>query len=605
MKPDLMAVGGNDIGYLYPDPNDTFVPSPSGVFMATQSYDPNGPSFGGSMFSSNGYWAADGTSFATPLTAGAAALVKQAHAGQNLRGTQIKSLLVNSAAQTILTDDSGVPVDAEWIGAGLVDAGAAVAATLTAEPSTISFGFLNNATLPLTQTVTLTNVGTNAVTLTALVSCCSVNAVAGSLPDATVTASLSNATLAAGASATLTVKLAGTVPAAGEYSGTIILQQGSTVVSRIPFMTIEGDGVAYNVNVLGIGGEGAPNEDIGPLIVQITDQYGAPVVNSPVTFSVTPRGGVTLQSVSGEPACTVSRTGITCDSDRYGFVYAETINGAAPGIITISSDLLGNTIGGDVNIQVPPNVTAVEDAAAGLTTVSPGSYVAIYGTGLSNVTAVNGTAWSPNAALPTLATDPVIANGAVLPLQIAYVTVSFDVPSAGISVPGHLLYGSPTQINVQVPWELQGQSSVQMKVTVDGALIGNVVTVPLANAVPAFFQYSGTAIGTDLSGNLLTTTNPATRGKVIMLYANGLGPVNAQPASGDPAAASPPPSTPNPAVVTIGGQNAQVLYSGLAPGFPGLYQLNVLVPTGISAGSETITVSIGGATSPTLNLPVQ
>ncbi len=606
MKPDLMAVGGNDIGYLYPDLTDILVPSPSGVLMATQSYDPNGPSFGGSMFSSNGYWAADGTSFATPLTAGAAALVKQAHAGQNLRGTQIKSLLVDSAAQTITTDDSGVPVDAEWIGAGLVDAGAAVAATITAEPSTISFGFLNNATLPLTQTVTLTNVGTSAVTLTALVSCCSVNAAAGSLPGATVTASLSNATLAAGASSTLTVKLAGTMPTPSEYSGTIILQQGSTVVSRIPFMLIEGDGVAYNVNVLSLGGEGAPNEDIGPLIVQITDQYGAPVVNSPVTFSVGPRDGVTLQSVSGEPACTTSRIGTTCNSDQYGFVYAETINGAAPGIITISSNLLGGEIGGEVNIQTPPNVTSVADATqSGLTTVAPGSYIEIFGTGLSNVTAVNGTAWNPNATLTTLATDPVIASGAVLPLQIAFVTVSFDVPSAGISVPGHLLYVSPGQINVQVPWELQGQSSVQMKVTLDGDLIGNVVTVPLAHAAPAFFQYSGTAIGTDLSGNLLTTANPATRGQIIMLYANGLGPVNNQPASGNPPGASPLPSTPNLAVVTIGGQNAQVLYSGLAPSFPGLYQLNVVVPAGISAGSQPITVSIGDATSPTLNLPVQ
>jgi uncharacterized protein (TIGR03437 family) len=48
-----------------------------------------------------------------------------------------------------------------------------------------------------------------------------------------------------------------------------------------------------------------------------------------------------------------------------------------------------------------------------------------------------------------------------------------------------------------------------------------------------------------------------------------------------------------------------VLYSGLVPSLPGLYQLNVMVPAGISAGSQTITVSIGGAISPTLNLPVQ
>ena len=63
------------------------------------------------------------------------------------------------------------------------------------------------------------------------------------------------------------------------------------------------------------------------------------------------------------------------------------------------------------------------------------------------------------------------ANGAVLPLQIDYVTVSFDVPSAGISVVSH-----PTResaVNIRFHQELQGQSSAQMKVTLDGDLFDN------------------------------------------------------------------------------------------------------------------------------------
>jgi len=44
--------------------------------------------------------------------------------------------------------------------------------------------------------------------------------------------------------------------------------------------------------------------------------------------------------------------------------------------------------------------------------------------------------------------------------------VSFDAPSANISAPGQMVYVSPTQVNVQVPWELQGVNGpVQMKVT--------------------------------------------------------------------------------------------------------------------------------------------
>jgi len=95
------------------------------------------------------------------------------------------------------------------------------------------------------------------------------------------------------------------------------------------------------------------------------------------------------------------------------------------------------------------------------------------------------------------------------------------------------------------------------------------------------------------------------RGQIIVLYANGLGPVNNQPNSGDPAGSSPPASCKTLPTVTIGGQNAQVAYGGLVPSLPGLYQLNVTVPANITAGTQTITVSAGGVTSASTTLPVQ
>ena len=49
--------------------------------------------------------------------------------------------------------------------------------------------------------------------------------------------------------------------------------------------------------------------------------------------------------------------------------------------------------------------------------------------------------------------------------------------------------------------------------------------------------------------------------------------------------------------MTIGGQTAQVLFSGLAPGFPGLYQVNVIVPNSAAVGSQKLTIAIGGKTS--------
>jgi uncharacterized protein (TIGR03437 family) len=143
-----------------------------------------------------------------------------------------------------------------------------------------------------------------------------------------------------------------------------------------------------------------------------------------------------------------------------------------------------------------------------------------------------------------------------------------------------------------------------MKVTLFEFGFGNVVTVPIANYTPAIFG-SSVAAAEDSNGNVISASHPATRGSVIEVFCNGLGPVNNQPASGDSAVSSPLSSTTTLATATIGGSTASVSFSGLAPGFPGLYQVNLQVPSNIPAGNQQIIVSIGGVSSPALALPVQ
>ena len=122
---------------------------------------------------------------------------------------------------------------------------------------------------------------------------------------------------------------------------------------------------------------------------------------------------------------------------------------------------------------------------------------------------------------------------------------------------------SSGQINVQVPCELQGQTSAQVKVTIDQTC-GNVVTVPIASYAPAFFETSpGVVVALDAGANVINSSNAAKRGSVIQLYANGLGPVNNQPASGDAASLTLLSPTETPPDVTIGGVSAQVAFSGL------------------------------------------
>jgi uncharacterized protein (TIGR03437 family) len=241
-------------------------------------------------------------------------------------------------------------------------------------------------------------------------------------------------------------------------------------------------------------------------------------------------------------------------------------------------------------IRAQPTISAggVVDAAAFKTPIAPGSYISIFGANLSEYTDSVTSALAPFA----------------LPLTLDGVTVSFDVPSAKLSVPGYLTYVSLGQVTVQVPWELQGQTSAQVKVTLYGYSYGNVVTVPLADTAPAFFENSGIAAALDGNNATVTTANPVKRGQVVQLYMNGLGPVNGGPASGEFASSTVLTHTKVDPAVTIGGQPATILFSGLTPGLPGLYQVNAVVPAGISAGTVPISLSIGGATTKASTLPV-
>ncbi len=90
----------------------------------------------------------------------------------------------------------------------------------------------------------------------------------------------------------------------------------------------------------------------------------------------------------------------------------------------------------------------------------------------------------------------------------------------------------------------------------------------------------------------------------MLLYCNGLGPVNNQPADGALASSTELSTTTTTPTVTIGGKKAQVLFSGLAPGFPGLYQINVIVPADAPTGAQPLIVTIGGVASPAATLPV-
>jgi uncharacterized protein (TIGR03437 family) len=198
------------------------------------------------------------------------------------------------------------------------------------------------------------------------------------------------------------------------------------------------------------------------------------------------------------------------------------------------------------------------------------------------------------------------------------VTASFDIPGSYDGTPADY-NGAPaffafvsqagTQLNVMIPWELQGASSALVKVTVDGIVDSNVLTIPLVTYAPQLFQNNGTAAAIDATTYgahpaPISASNPAHAGDLVELYGNGLGPVNNQPASGAVATFNPLPTTKSACTVTVGGQNAPVSYCGLA-GYPAEYQINITVPAGLATGNQPVVLTTGGVSAKTANLPIQ
>ncbi len=550
------------------------------LYAATQSFDPNGE-----LFSASRYTGVSGTSFAVPLVAGAIALVKQRNPTWN--ALQLKSAVVNSAGSQAVTDfDSNGnairPARVTAAGAGKLDINAALGVTITANPSTISFGVADGTILA--RDLRLTNTTGQTVQLSVTVNPRDRDTLAQiSITPAT------NFTLAPGATTQLTIRLGGQRPNPGQYEGFLEVT-GSGTPLRIPYLYLAGDGVPYNIYaVKNDNFLATPRADFilgndDGMLVKVLDRFGVPVRNAPVNWTVITGTGRVVEAENN------SRT------DIYGISAIGATLGPELGVQAFQASVAGLTQVFDGRVIPIPSIRGggVVNAASGQVGqgLAPGSYISIFGVGLAEVTRVFSTPY--------------------LPLSLSNVSVSFDTTDGRNSFPGRLHFVSEGQINVQIPWELQGQNQALMKVSIGPNISSAVTTIPLAMASPGIFEYDDAGSGRRLAAALdqgfrvISGANPVARGSVVQLYANGLGRVDNPTPSGEVAPPAGPLSrTVAVPTVTIGGRPAEVLFSGLSPGSVGLYQLNVRVPEDVGSGVQSLQISISGVSSQTSQLPIQ
>jgi uncharacterized protein (TIGR03437 family) len=549
IKPEVIAVGTD-------------------LYLATQRFDPNGD-----MFDASGYTRAEGTSFAGPIVAGAAALVKQRN--PRLTPAQVKSAVVNTADPRIGDYDyDGNPIDAlqSGMGAGQLDAEFAVQANVAAEPATVSFGLVRQ--LPLSSQVRFVNTSNASVNLRfSVVEVVRANGV-------NVTVSPATATVGVGQVATVTLRIEGTLPGENWYEGEI-LAEGGAVPLRVPYSYLIGNNTPFNVFPLTSNGFTAlATGRVNRLNVKFVDKQGAPAAGVTVRFRAEVGGGRVEQA--------------TERTDALGIADAVVFAGPTLGeqVFSVEGGGLRTEFIGRAIQQPMVQTGGVVNAASGAVGngVAPGSYISIFGAALADTTLAYSTQY--------------------LPLSLAGISVGFDVPSRRLSYPGRIHFVSPGQINVQVPWELAGEAAVDLKVSF-GDFSSAIVRIPLNDYSPAAFEYTDPGSGRLLAAALdqrfalATASNPLRRGEVVQIYANGVGPVDNRPLSGDPASNSVLSRCTFTPEVTIGGRPAPVQFCGLAPGFVGLYQINATVPNDAPAGIQPLIIRAGGVTSKTSALPVQ
>jgi uncharacterized protein (TIGR03437 family) len=186
------------------------------------------------------------------------------------------------------------------------------------------------------------------------------------------------------------------------------------------------------------------------------------------------------------------------------------------------------------------------------------------------------TATNPGPTITSVANAASFAPGPVVPGSLATIFGSAltgqNVSASFNGLPATVSFSSATQINLLVPAALGSLSSTQLSVTVDGQT-SLPLTVPVGQFAPGIF--AGAVLNQDSTVNSIS--NGAAAGSEIYFYAAGL-------------------SGSGTITARIGGMEITSLYyAGPAPGFPGVQQVNLMVPTGL--GGMTTALYVCGTSS--------
>ena len=376
---------------------------------------------------------------------------------------------------------------------------------------------------------------------------------------------------------------------AGDYNGTVTMGSSSFAADNKSFQT------TFHVTT-------QPIARVGTTFVQLQGLQSGAAVQTTLPVANGGQGTLTISGATvgaGSPWLTASVP------SGGGVQVTATPGSLAAGFYTGTVTIQSNAANASVTVTVEFEVQAAGPPSLGFGGVVDGATFLPIPVAAGAITSLFGS---------QLATGTVGASSIPLPTSLADATVFVN----GAAAP--LYFVSAGQINFQMPFEI-APGLATIRVDRQGQR-GNTITVQVAKRGAGFFTFGGTqyAIAQNASrGNAFAIPDipafagipkaAAHPGDVLVLYGSGLGPVTPPVLSGTAAGSDPLSNTSDTALARFGvgfiGPSAKPAYVGLAPGFVGLYQVNVQIPPRLPevVGSPTaITLSWpdGTASTPVL-----
>jgi len=460
------------------------------------------------------------------------------------------------------------------------------------QPSGLLFTAAAGGSIPASQSLTLTTLSSASVTFTGTVSFGA---------QAWFTLQPASGSAIAGKPATLQIvpNIAGL--AAGVYNGNIALVFSDNSTQSVQLLLVISSGAAQSAYGAHTATTCAATKLL-PLFTSLGSGFalftGWP---SPVEMKVVDdcaaaltAGRVVVTFSNGDPPLNLTSLG---DGRWTGTWQAQT---ATAGVnITANAQSADQQLTGTTTVKGglqqnanPPPVIApggvLNAASYSLnSSLAPGSLVSIFGSLLAQSAA-------QASALPlptTLGQTSILIAGRKVPLQ----------------------YAGATQANAMIPYDLPVNATHQV-VAQRGTAISLPEPIGVVSSQSGVFTKDATGQGfgivvrvaPDGTQSVVATDNPAHAGDALVIYCDGLGDVDPRQVAGTEVPVTPLSQTLEPVTVTIGGVPATVFFSGLTPGFTGLYQVNAFVPAGVTPGDNVpLVMTQSGRPSPTVSISVR